>query len=208
VFKWLTVAAALGVAAPLALLLLVVATTPAAGQASTNLAGSPSVTALNSIPPAYLTLYLAAARTCPGLPWSVLAGIGKVESDHGQSNAPGVRSGANYAGAEGPMQFEPATFARYAVNAGKPAPLTPYDPADAIYTADAQAHPAPTGQLHDAPAVPRLNPSSAGTDPRSGPHHHPPEDQCPAEARVLPLLPAAPKMRSKERSRPTGQIDL
>ena len=82
-------------------------------------------------------LYLDAARTCPGLPWSVLAGIGKVESDHGQSTAPGVHSGANYAGAEGPMQFEPATFARYAVNAGRPARLSPYDPADAIYTAAA-----------------------------------------------------------------------
>jgi integrase len=57
---------------------------------------------------------MGAARTCPGLPWSVLAGIGKVESDHGQSTAPGIRSGANFAGAEGPMQFEPATFARYA----------------------------------------------------------------------------------------------
>ena len=136
-FKWLAVSAALAVAAPFALLLLVVATTPTAGQASTNLAGSPSVAALNSIPPAYLTLYLAAARTCPSLPWAVLAGTGKVESDHGQSDAPGVHSGANYAGAEGPMQFERATFTRYAVNADKPAPLTPYDPADAIYTAAA-----------------------------------------------------------------------
>jgi len=40
----------------------------------------------------------------------VLASIGKVESDQGQSNAPGVRSGANAAGANaagaaGPMQF-------------------------------------------------------------------------------------------------------
>ena len=55
--------------------------------------------------------------TCPGLPWAVLAGIGEVESDHGQSTRAGVHSGANYAGAEGPMQFEPATFAQYAVNA-------------------------------------------------------------------------------------------
>lgn len=35
------------------------------------------------------------------------------------------------------MQFEPATFAQYAVNAGAPAKLSPYDPADAIYTAAA-----------------------------------------------------------------------
>ncbi|MFI5065394.1 MAG: hypothetical protein ACHP9Z_15660, partial [Streptosporangiales bacterium] len=54
----------------------------------------------DTIPPAYLALYLDAAQTCPGLPWAVLAGIGKAESDHGQSAAPGVHSGANYAGAE------------------------------------------------------------------------------------------------------------
>ena len=29
---------------------------------------------------------------------------GRVESDHGESTAPGVHSGANYAGAEGPMR--------------------------------------------------------------------------------------------------------
>jgi cell wall-associated NlpC family hydrolase len=119
--------------------LLVVTTSSAsqASQASAALAGGPSVQALDTIPPYYLALYLAAARTCPGLPWAVLAGIGEVESDHGQSGAPGVHSGANYAGAEGPMQFEPATFAQYAVNVGRPAPLTPYNPADAIYTAAA-----------------------------------------------------------------------
>ena len=134
--KWLAAAAALAVALPLALILLVVTTSPAS-QASATLAGGPSVQALDGIPPAYLALYLAAAQTCPGLPWAVLAGIGAVESDHGQSDARGVHIGANYAGAEGPMQFEPTTFARYAVNADPSAPLTPYNPADAIYTAAA-----------------------------------------------------------------------
>jgi hypothetical protein len=76
-----------------------------------------------------------AALTCPGLPWPVLAGIGTVESGNGQSGLPGVHSGANYAGAEGPMQFEPATFAEYAT--GPDQPLSAYDPADAIYTAAA-----------------------------------------------------------------------
>jgi hypothetical protein len=59
---------------------------------------------------AMLTLYQQAAATCPGLPWTILAAIGTVESDNGQSDLPGVHSGANAAGAEGPMQFEPATF--------------------------------------------------------------------------------------------------
>jgi cell wall-associated NlpC family hydrolase len=39
------------------------------------------------------------------VPWVVLAGIGKVESDDGQSTLPGVRSGANAFGAAGPMQI-------------------------------------------------------------------------------------------------------
>ena len=135
-FKWLATAAALAAAVPLVLVLLVTAT-DGPGQASTDLAGGPSTQALDTIPPVYLTFYLNAARTCPGLPWAVLAGIGEVESDNGQSTAPGVHSGANYAGAEGPMQFEPATFAQYAVNADPPAKLSPYNPADAIYTAAA-----------------------------------------------------------------------
>jgi membrane-bound lytic murein transglycosylase B len=35
------------------------------------------------------------------------------------------------------MQFLPATFRQYAVNADRTAPLSPYNPADAIYTAAA-----------------------------------------------------------------------
>ena len=68
----------------------------------------------------------------------MLAAIGTVESGSGQSNAPGVWSGANGAGAEGPMQFEPATFAAYAtVGPGGARPPSPYDPVDAVYTAAA-----------------------------------------------------------------------
>jgi cell wall-associated NlpC family hydrolase len=98
--------------------------------------GAPSAGALRSIPPAYLQLYEAAAETCPGLPWTVLAAIGTVESSNGQSTAPGVSSGSNFAGAEGPMQFEAATFSAFAVVApGGADPPSPYDPPDAVYTA-------------------------------------------------------------------------
>ena len=84
-----------------------------------------------------LALYQEAATTCPGLPWTVLAAIGTVESDNGTSNLPGVHSGANSAGAEGPMQFEPATFAAYdePVPPGGANPPSPYDPTDAVYAA-------------------------------------------------------------------------
>jgi cell wall-associated NlpC family hydrolase len=78
----------------------------------------------------------AVGAECPGLPWGVLAAIGRVESDSGRSDAPGVHSGANSAGAEGPMQFEARTFALYAtVGPGGVAPASPYDPVDAVYTA-------------------------------------------------------------------------
>ena len=89
------------------------------------------------VPPAMLSLYKAAAATCTGLPWTVLAAIGTVESDNGQSTLPGVHSGANAAGAEGPMQFEPATFAEYAqpVPSGGADPPNPYDATDAVYAA-------------------------------------------------------------------------
>jgi cell wall-associated NlpC family hydrolase len=147
------VAAAAGAAAglPLALILLVTAagTAPAAPApaaatgsgavqaAATGLDGAPTPAARTGIPADYLAWYMAAARTCPGLPWTVLAGIGTVESDNGRSSLPGVHSGSNFAGAEGPMQFLPATFAEYAVNADPGQPVSPYNPADAIYTAAA-----------------------------------------------------------------------
>jgi len=136
VFKWLAAAAAIAVVLPLALVLLVTAD-PTSSVAGTNVAGGPSVLAMSDIPPAFLALYIRAARTCLGLRWGVLAGIGKLESDHGRSTAPGVHSGANFAGAEGPMQFEPATFAQYATDGDHDGQLSTYDPGDAIYTAAA-----------------------------------------------------------------------
>jgi cell wall-associated NlpC family hydrolase len=91
---------------------------------------------LTGIPDDYLSWYEEASTTCPGLSWAVLAAIGTVESDNGGSSLPGVRSGANYAGAEGPMQFLPSTFAAYGVVApGGAAPPSPYDPPDAIWSA-------------------------------------------------------------------------
>jgi hypothetical protein len=46
---------------------------------------TPTDSARADIPPTYLALYQdATSRRCPTLPWSVLAAIGKVESDHGR----------------------------------------------------------------------------------------------------------------------------
>ncbi len=137
VIKAVTAASAAAIAFPLLITLLVTASPapPTATAAPAVLTGAPTALAEADIPPAWLMWYMDAARTCPGLPWSVLAGIGEVESGHGRSRLPGVHSGANPAGAEGPMQFEPATFTAYAT--GPDRPLSPYDPADAIYTAAA-----------------------------------------------------------------------
>jgi len=88
------------------------------------------------VPADWQALDRRAAATCPGLDWSVLGAIGTVESGNGTSTAPGVAAGANAAGAEGPMQFEPATFAAYAtIGPGGAVPASPYDRVDAVYTA-------------------------------------------------------------------------
>jgi cell wall-associated NlpC family hydrolase len=112
------------------------ATTGTSSTAQGGPPGSGGVSPGQAIPTAWLTLYQQAAATCPGLPWTVPAAIGTTESDNGRSTSPGVWSGANSAGAEGPMQFEPATFAEYAtVGPGGARPPSPYDQVDAIYTA-------------------------------------------------------------------------
>ena len=100
--------------------------------------GTAAATAGPALPAGWVALEQGAAATCPGLSWSVLAAIGTVESDSGRSTAPGVASGSNAAGAEGPFQFEPTTFAAHAtIGPGGARPASPYDPVDAAYTAAA-----------------------------------------------------------------------
>lgn len=65
-----------------------------------NVAGE----AAADIPADYLPLYQQTGYAY-GVPWNILAAIGKNESDHGRYAGPGVRRGANYAGAAGPMQI-------------------------------------------------------------------------------------------------------
>ena len=103
----------------------------------TDVQPAASSAAVSKVPPAMLALYQEAAAACPGLPWTVLAAIGTIESDNGESTLPGVHSGANAAGAEGPMQFLPETFAAYAapVPPGGADPASAYDAVDAVYAA-------------------------------------------------------------------------
>jgi len=125
------------VAATVGLLVLVVMATAAsligaaAGDCTQAGKASPSGSARIGIPDEYLSLYLDAGERY-GIPWEVLAGVGKVETDHGRLRAPGVRSGNNFAGAAGPMQFLSQTWSEYGVDGDGDGDRDVYDPADAI----------------------------------------------------------------------------
>jgi membrane-bound lytic murein transglycosylase B len=88
-----------------------------------------SAFAQSTIPAPYLSLYRSAAGTCAGLPWTVLAGIGAVETGHGANVHRSVK------GAVGPMQFLPSTFAEYGVDGDGDGDADIHNPADAIYSA-------------------------------------------------------------------------
>src|SRR5206468_12613207 len=88
-----------------------------------------STYARSVIPASYLRLYRAAAATCRGLPWTVLAAIGTVETGNGANTSTSKK------GAMGPMQFLPSTFAAYAVDGDGDGVANIQDPADAIYSA-------------------------------------------------------------------------
>jgi hypothetical protein len=69
----------------------------------------------------------SAAKYCPGLPWTVLAAIGEIESGDGANDGP------SSAGAEGPMQFLPSTWAIWGTDGfGPPGPPDIMNPLDAV----------------------------------------------------------------------------
>jgi hypothetical protein len=79
-------------------------------------------------PADYLALFQrSAADYCPGLSWTVLAAIGQIESGDGSNDGP------SSAGALGPMQFMPGTWAVWGITAtafgqtGAPDIMNPYD---------------------------------------------------------------------------------
>lgn len=84
------------------------------------------------IPPPMAALYREAAARF-GIPAPILAAIGKVECDHGTDPA---CAEPNDAGAVGPMQFLPGTFARYGWASGDPEPSID-NASDAVFAAAA-----------------------------------------------------------------------
>jgi hypothetical protein len=140
-----------GAAALGAMFLLLMLTTLVGAGGLGGLAGTtetveetdgPSALAQAEIPPAYLSDYEHAAKKYH-LDWAILAGIGKVECDHGRNPDPScTKEGAeNYAGAGGPMQFEAKTWAEYGVDAeGQSGSPNRWNPADAIFSAANYLH--------------------------------------------------------------------
>ena len=99
-------------------------------------------------PRTYRELYIDSARYCPGLSWTVLAAIGQVESAHGKHLGP------SSAGALGPMQFLPSTWAAYGLDGdgdGEADIMNPHDavPSSAGYLCRFGANRGPEG-LYDA----------------------------------------------------------
>jgi len=102
-----------------------------AGVLAAELAGSAaSVQALSyyRIPLFLLPIYQAAAAQY-GVPWQILAAINEIETDYGNDLS------VSTAGAVGWMQFMPATWIQYGVDALNAGYADPYNPVDAIFAA-------------------------------------------------------------------------
>jgi Transglycosylase SLT domain len=126
-------------AAAVALLIAIAALTGASIEGGVERVATgpqPSALARSEIPAGYLRLYEEAAQRY-GLDWAILAGIGKVECDHGRDRDPSCRSegATNEAGAGGPMQFIASTWATYGVDGDGDGKIDRWDTADAIYGA-------------------------------------------------------------------------
>lgn len=97
---------------------------PRAGQPRQQSLRSPAL----PIPAGIKSLYVAAAARY-GLPWQLLAGIGMAETRHGANN------NTSSAGAQGLMQFMPATFASFGVDGDGDGHADIRNDADSIYSA-------------------------------------------------------------------------
>jgi hypothetical protein len=104
-------------------------TPPLPSALGSSLGGVPDFFIANfPLPPFLLPIYQAAGKAY-GIPWQVLAAINEVETDYGRDLS------ISSAGAEGWMQFLPASWSQYGVDANGDGFADPYNPADAIFAA-------------------------------------------------------------------------
>ena len=102
-----------------------------AGALTAALAGSVAsaqALAFYRIPLFLLPIYQAAAVQY-GVPWQILAAINEIETNYGTDQS------VSTAGAVGWMQFMPATWMQYGVDALNAGYADPYNPVDAIFAA-------------------------------------------------------------------------
>jgi len=119
---------------------------PAGAAAPAPTSAGPSGAALAAIPgaaqpgvpsyfidsfriPVFLLPIFQAAGTEYGVRWEILAAINEIETDYGRN----LR--VSSAGATGWMQFMPASWAMYGVDANRDGRADPYNPMDAIFAA-------------------------------------------------------------------------
>ena len=93
-----------------------------------GVAASAQALAFYRIPPFLLPIYRAAAIQY-GVRWQILAAINEIETDYGSDLS------VSTAGAVGWMQFMPATWMQYGVDALDAGYADPYNPVDAIFAA-------------------------------------------------------------------------
>jgi Transglycosylase SLT domain len=89
----------------------------------------PTERAVDKIPADLMPLYRAAAETCSGMDWTLLAAVHKTETSFGRGAV------VSSAGAQGPMQFMPETFAAYGVDGDGNGTAETNDIEDAIFSA-------------------------------------------------------------------------
>ncbi|WP_194911463.1 C40 family peptidase [Catenulispora rubra] len=120
---------------------------------SSNSRGGHIPDADGDIPLRMYELYHDAAATCSGLSWTVLAGLGKIASDHGRHPTD-----------QGLMGITTSQFQQHAdpIPAGGVSPASPLDPVDQVYAAARTI--CASGPATDLTAVVRratANPASA-----------------------------------------------